>query len=44
MLQQYKPLLHVSMEEAKVNEETNRSWLANISLWSRRSNERFDYV
>ena len=42
MLQQCQPLLHVSMEEAKENEETNRSWLA--INWPRRSNERFDYV
>jgi len=27
-----------------VNEEANRSWLANISFWPRRSNELFDYV
>ena len=43
-LQLYKPLFHVTKKEAKVNEEANRSWLANISFWPRRSNERFDYV
>ena len=43
-LQLYKPLLHVTKKESKVNEEANRSWLANISFWPRRSNELFDYV
>ena len=29
-LQLYKPLLHDSKKEAKVNEETNRSWHTDI--------------